>query len=513
MTDHLGVTPHVPSTDAVLDDAQPPDQDQDSIGSRAGRGFGWAMAGQVVMKMGSFGVSLVMVRLMAPHDFGLYAVALAVNAFVIHVNDMGMIAATVQWRGRVEDMAATARTMSAAFSVAWYAVIFTAAPFIAELAGSPDATHLVRLLSLTILLDGVTAVSVGVLLRTFRQDALMKAIAIGFVFSAVISITCAVNGAGAISFVLGMMAQSAVVGVIVLRKAGIPIRFGFDRVIAQRLIVFGAPLALGLGIESILMYSDSVIIGHELGTDVLGFYLLAFNVSSWVPGMVGTAVRYVSIPAFSRLAEGDKEALDDGVQRSLPMMIALVAPIAALMAALSPALIHFLYGKEWIESADALRFLAAVMVARMFTALVFDIQTGLGNTRFTVLLNVVWLVALVPSLWFGAHYGGMSGAAAAHAVIALLVAMPFATWMLHRAGVDMVPVAKRIARPVLAGVAAGLTMAAVAHPIESHFVQLVVAGGSGFLLYGLLAFPARTRRYAWSRVRPLLARGAGPSSG
>ena len=76
--------------------------------------------GNLVFKVGSFAVSLVMVRLLAPHDFGLYAVALAANAFLIHVNDMGMIAATVQWRGEVEDMAATATTMAIAFSLAWY---------------------------------------------------------------------------------------------------------------------------------------------------------------------------------------------------------------------------------------------------------------------------------------------------------------------------------------------------------------------------------------------------------
>ena len=143
--------------------------------------------------------------------------------------------------------------------------------------------------------------------------------------------------------------------------------------------------------------------GHVLGTVVLGFYLLAFNISSWVPGLVGAAVRYVSIPVFSRFAEGETETFSLGVQRALPLLVAFVAPVAAVMVTLSPALIHVLYGAHWAPAADALRFLAFVMVARMFTALVFDIQTGLGNTKVTVGLNLVWLVALLPALWIGAH--------------------------------------------------------------------------------------------------------------
>ena len=83
-----------------------------SLGTKAGKGLRWALVGNLIMKVGSFTLSLAMVRLLAPHDFGLYAVALAANSFLIHVNDAGLIAATVQWRGRVEEMLATARTMA-----------------------------------------------------------------------------------------------------------------------------------------------------------------------------------------------------------------------------------------------------------------------------------------------------------------------------------------------------------------------------------------------------------------
>lgn len=483
--------------------------DLPSIGRRAGRGLRWALTGNLVLKVGSFALSLAMVRLLAPHDFGLYAVALAANAFLIHVNDVGLIAATVQWRGDVDEMAATARTMAIAFSVGWYALFWVGAPILADAAGSPDAAPLIRLLTLTIVLDGITAVSVGVIQRRFQQDKLMKAIAVGFVCCAVVNLTLAVAGAGAYSFVVGSLVQAVVVAILVLRAARMPFRLGLDRAVARRLLVFGIPLAAGLGVESIVLYSDSVIVGHVLGTVALGFYLLAFNISSWVPGMVGAAVRYVSIPAFSRLAEGESETFCLGVQRALPMLVTFVAPVAAVMVTLSPALIHVLYGEHWVPAAEALRFLAFVMVARMFTALVFDIQTGLGNTKVTVGLNLVWLVALLPALWIGAHHG-IRGAAMGHAIIALTVAIPLAAWLLHRAGVHMGPVVRRLVRPVVAAVLAGTAMAAIAHEIGSPFAQLVLAGGVGMVVYALIAVPpdqrAPVRRRLFSFVAAL--RGA-----
>jgi PST family polysaccharide transporter len=483
-----------------------------SIGRRAGRGLRWSLGGNLVMKIGSFALSLVMVRLLAPQDFGLYAVALAANAFLIHVNDMGMIAATVQWRGEVEEMAATATTMAIAFSLAWYGLFWVGAPILADAAGSPDATPLIRLLTFVIVLDGITAVSVGMIQRRFQQDKLMKAIAVGFVFSVVVTLGLALAGARAYSFVLGSLAQALVVAVLVLRTARLPFRLGLDRTVARRLLVFGIPLAAGLGVESVVLFSDSVIVGHVLGTVILGFYLLAYNISSWVPGMVGAAVRYVSIPAFSRLAEGETETFSLGVQRALPLLVAFVAPIAAGMVTLSPALIHVLYGAHWEPAADALRFLAFVMVARMLTALVFDIQTGLGNTKVTVGLNLVWLVALLPALWIGAHHGGIQGAAIGHAIVALVVAIPLAGWLLHRAGVHMGPVLRGIVRPVLAAVAAGLTMAALAWLITPPLAQLVVAGGVGLVVYVALALPRDSRAPLWRWVKSFFDARRGPPS-
>ncbi len=478
-----------------------PGAEASSLGRRAGRGLRWALGGNLVLKVGSFALSLAMVRLIAPEEFGLYAVALAANAFLIHVNDMGMIAATVQWRGSVAEMAPTARTLAVAFSVGWYGLFWFGAPLLADAAGSPDAVPLVRLLTLTIVLDGVTAVSVGVLQRRFEQDRLMKAIAAGFVCCAAVSLTLAIAGAGPYSFVVGLLVQSVVVAVVVLRSARMPFRLGFAPAVAKRLLVFGIPLAAGLGIESIVVFSDSVIVGHVLGTVVLGFYLLAFNVSSWVPGIIGSAVRYVSIPAFSRLAEGETEAFSLGVRRALPLLVAFVVPVVAVLVTLSPALVDVLYGSHWSPAAAALRFLAFVMLARMFTALVFDIQTGLGNTWVPIGLNLTWLVALLPALWIGAHVGGIQGAAMGHAAVAVVVVIPLAGWVLHRSGVELRPVLRGVVRPVLAAVAAGVTMAAVAHPISAPFVKLVAAGGLGMVVYLLLVLPSHGRVDAWRWAR------------
>ncbi|GAA2867165.1 hypothetical protein GCM10010517_26700 [Streptosporangium fragile] len=466
------------------------------IGRKAGRGLRWSLLGNLGTKASTFVMGLVLARLLAPEDFGLYAVALAATTFVMHVNDVGIIAATVQWRGRIEDMAPTATAMALAFSTGLYGIFWVVAPHFAELAGSAEATPVVRLLTAVILIDGVTAVRAAALMRGFEHDKLAGANIAGSLVNVAVAVPLAAGGAGALSFAWGQVAANAVTGALVLAWARLPFRLGFDREVAVRLLRFGVPLAVGLGIEAVLMNADYVIVGSVLGPVALGFYLLAFNVSSWVPGVIGTALRHVTVPSFSRLAERTPESLSLGVRRSLPPLVAFVLPVAVVMATLAPAIVVFLYGERWAPAAGVLALLAVLTVVRMLTALAFDVLTSVGATRATVWMNLGWAVALVPALWAGTHWDGIRGAAAGHALVGLLVALPMAALMLARAGVLLRPVLPALVRPLLGGVlAAAVTVSLARVTGASPFLQLCVAGGGGLLAYVLLVVPvSRLRR-------------------
>jgi len=464
-----------------------------TIGRKAGRGLRWSLLGNVVMKAGSFVMSLVLARLLAPEDFGVYAVALAATQFVMMIKDIGIIAATVQWRGRLAEMAPTATTLALVSATTLYAVFWAGAPPFATLAGNPDAAPVVRILTAVILVEGVTAVRSGALMRRFQHDRLSGAILAGFTVNAAVAITLAANGAGPYSFAWGQLSGAVVTGVVVLAAARVPFRLGFDRAVAGRLLRFGIPSAAGTGLEGVLLNVGYVIVGAVLDEELLGYYLLAFNISSWVPGLIGTAIRYVSIPGFSRLAERDAATLQEGVARSVPLLVAAVLPVAVLMATLAHPIVVFLYGAKWEMSAGVLRFLAVLMLARMLTSFAFDILTSQGATKATVWMNLGYGVALVPAIIAGAHLDGIRGAAIGNAAAAVFVALPLAALALRRTGLRLGPVLPALARPLLGGVACGvvaLGASSLARWLGGNaFAELCLAGGLGLLAYVLVTVP------------------------
>ncbi|MCP2338068.1 oligosaccharide flippase family protein [Actinomadura rupiterrae] len=466
-----------------------------SLGAKTRRGLSWSLLGTVGTKAGSFALNLVLARLLAPQDFGVFAIALAAWAFLIHVNDAGIIAAVVQWRGKLEEMAPTAAVLAFVSSALVYVACWFAAPYYAHLAHSDAATGPIRLLCVVVVVDGITAVRSGSLMRAFRQDTIVKANVVGLVCQAPVAIALALADFGPYSFVWGQVVASVVAGALILVWADVPVEFGFDRAVARRLLRFGLPLAASLGIESVLLNADYVIVGHVLGTVAIGYYMIAFNVSSWVPTLIGQAIRYVSTAAFSRLAErDDPDSLSDGVRRSLPLLLAFVFPAAVLLATLATPLLELLYGARWTPGAVVLGYLAILMAVRMITSLTFDVLTAAGRTRATMWLNLAWVVVLVPALLAGVRADGIRGVGIAHALVGAAVALPLALLALHRAGVRLAPALPALARPagaaaLTAAVVLGLDHAVTAAVGPVALARLVVAGGVGILVYLLLVVP------------------------
>jgi O-antigen/teichoic acid export membrane protein len=478
--------------------------ENESIGRKAGRGLGWGLLGNGITRVGSFATSLVLARLLVPHDFGVYAVALAAMQFVIHINDVGLIPATIQWRGKLDDMAPTAATLAAFFSFVVYIGFWFVAPSFAHLSGVPEATPVIRLFTATILIDGITAVRSAYLLRTFQQGRYVLANAAGIVANAVVAIGLSFAGAGAMALASGQLASSLTTGVLVFIWARLPIRIGIDWGIARKLLAYGVPLTASLGVEAVLEQSDKVIVGRVLGAGVLGFYLLAVSISSWAPGLIGSAIRFVSLPGFARLSERDEDSLSKGVASSLPLLVLVTVPIAVLIAVMARPTILFLYGAKWLPAAEALRFLMILMVVRMVTGLCMDILMSTGATKWTLLINVGWVVVAIPALWFGTQAGGVQGTAIAQAAVGVLVAVPLGAVALHRVGVRLGPLGRRMIRPLLAGAVAGAVAVLLDHALLglNAFLQLAVAGTTGLLVYLVTAIPRKDLRAWISAVRP-----------
>ncbi len=483
----------------------PAEAEQAGLGRKVRAGARWSMVNTLVLRVANFVVGVVLARtVFGPHAWGLYAISQLVLSVLLSANEMGVSLAVVRWEGDIRGIARTALTLSLASSSALCAALFLAAPWVANLLGSPGATSLVRLLSFCVIIDGLVCVPFSLINREFMQGRRMLVEAIGFVVTTAITLMLAFSGLGAISFAWGNLIGNIVTLIGATIAAPFFVFPGWARRQARELLQFGLPLAgaslLVLGTLNV----NSAIVSATLGPAALGFYQLAFNISSWPVQSISAAARRVSFAGFSRLA-GSREMLADGFTRAAAVLVALAIPACVLLITLAEPLIRTIYGARWIPAAPSLSLLGVLGLLRVFYELAYDGLAAADRRPTLLVVQGLWLVVLIPVLLVGAQTRGITGVSAGHVAVAVLVVGPAFLWALRRIGITVGALLARCLRPIIGGILMAVVSLAMIHFAGSGVVGLGAAIAAASVVYVPLILPMRRM------IKPPAAQTAEPA--
>lgn len=471
-----------------------------SLGRQMGRAAAWSSLGSIVMRLGSFSVGIIAARLIAPDQFGVFAVALTVHAIIVNISDLGVSAYVVRQRGNLDAVGPTVTTIALASAVLLAGSMALAAPWISTELGSSDATGPVQILSLTVLLAGVSSVPGAMLTREFRQDKRFLADFANFAASTAILLVLALLGGGALALAWSRVAGQGVSTIVLLLAT--PKRYlpGLNRAVSRSVIAFGAPLVGSSFLGFLINNIDFIVVGRMLGAEPLGFYYLAYNAGSWPYVILAPIIASITVAAFSRVRH-DTANLKARVGTSIAALLGLALPANALIVALADPLVDALYGSRWSPAAAALALTAVYGAARVATDFYTNLAIAEGRTRALLVSQLAYLVALLPLTLVGVARWGIVGAGAAHIVAIVVVLLPWMICMLAKAtGFGLLDFARTIVRPLFASVAAGFAAHFAATSVSGPWLALLAGGTAGVAVYLLLIA-------SWGRATAAAARG------
>ncbi|MET1039351.1 MAG: oligosaccharide flippase family protein [Aeromicrobium sp.] len=458
-----------------------------------------SLANSTATRLGNLVLGIVLARLLAPGDFGVYAIGLTVLAVLSAISELGFTADLVR-TGNIPARAPTLLTIGLAFSSGLALLTWATAEPLAAALGSVEAAPVLKALSICLVLSGVSAVPMAILQRRFQQGRQLLADALSFVISTVLVLVMIEWGWGVMSLAWSRVAAQVVTVVALCLMSGYRPRFGLNPAVARQSLRFGLPLTAANLLSWALLSIDNVVISRGLGSVALGFYVLAFNISSWPMTALGQAIRAVALPAFARLHErsgasppdGDGDAVDEARLRrergrALQVWVALTwsasLPIGVLLFVLATPLVVAVYGTKWENAAPALAALAAFGALRPLFDTFATFLVSRGRTARVLMVQVVWAVLLVPSTVVGVRMGGIAGAGWAHVVVSLTIILPFYL-LLVRSEIDGVLALLRMTLPPLAAaVPAALCAWVVAASLERPWLALLCGGVVGLGVY------------------------------
>jgi O-antigen/teichoic acid export membrane protein len=475
------------SSRSDVSDHQPAGSDSRSLSESVRRGALWVVASNVLLRLANVLLTAIIAHILSPHDFGVFAVALTAFAIVSSIGELGVSACLMRADLDIDSLAPTVATVSVLSCAILAGAMAAFARPIATALGSAAAVGPIRVMSLAVLFVGVFAVPNSQLMRDFKQDKIFLANAIGFVPSTVLLVILAESGGGAMAFAWSMVVRQFVMGCVLIALAPRYYRPGLARSALSVILRFGIPLAAANFVNYTLLNVDYAFVGHLLGATALGVYMLAFTVASWPYGVLGGVINSVSMPAFSRV-KNDPAVLKSAMATALRGVCLIVLPMCGMTIALARPIVLTLYGAKWAASANVLVILSLYGAVFMACLLFANMLVSLGRTKFLLVLQLIWIGALVPAMVLGVHQDGIVGAAYAHVAVIVPIVLPsYLLALKHVTGVRVTALGKAALPAVLAASAAALAARGAASQLSSPPAQLIAGLAAGGVIYGICA--------------------------
>ena len=387
-------------------------------------GVFWLTATRLSGQIITWIITIVVVRLLTPEDYGLMGMAVLFTGVVHLFNEIGLGAAIVQKAELKVEQLSDLRWVIIALNVALFALLLLLAPAAAGYFGEVQLVPIIRVLAISFLVNGVGTASASILQREMAFKEKAAAELAGNLTGGVSTLALALFGYGVWSLVIGSLVMRLVTTVFycVYRPPAFSRSFSIRNV--GRFMNFGFQVTASRFLWYLYSSADVAIVGKVLGSTQLGYYSLAFQYSSLPLEKFVTILNEIAFPSFSSV-QHDTATLQRHYLK-LVNFVALVAfPMFIGLGLVADSAVLVLLGAKWLPVVVPLRILCVVLCFRTIETINVPLTMARGRPEVVLGNTVIGALVLPPSFYIGARYGGIDGVA-----MAWLLTRPFLFAML-----------------------------------------------------------------------------------
>lgn len=350
---------------------------------------------------------VVVSRLLAPDEIGVFSVAVSLVGFAHILRDFGAGQYLVQLREISKAHLRAVFTIMLMISWGIAALLFAVRYPIAAFYAHEGVAQVLALLAINFLLLPFGSHILAILKREMQFG---KVAIVGLASTSVqvtVTILTAWAGESYLSMAWGSIAGniSNVIILSLMRPEYAllpPTTKGLREVLG-----FGSKSSVTSIVGELGASGPDLIFGRTLGFEAVAFYSRAASLNHMVLWKLYAVIRQVYFPAF---AKGIREGHDAATlyYRSMALIVGIMAPLIVVMALLADVLILFLFGDQWQKSADLAIVLCAFDIIRTPVMLAASSLIACGHVgtvmRCQLITQFIFLLLLSLSIWLPLEY-------------------------------------------------------------------------------------------------------------
>lgn len=366
--------------------------------------FIWRFAERCGAQLVTFVVSIVLARILTPEDYGQVALITVFTTIMQVFVDSGLGTALIQKKNADDLDFSSVFYFNFVVCLILYAVMFIAAPLIANFYNDNHLTAIIRVVSLIIIISGIKGIQQSYVSRNMLFKRFFYSTLGGTICSAVIGITLAYTGFGVWAIVAQQLSNTAIDTLILwLTVKWRPKKmFSWQRL--RGLLAFGWKMLVSSLLDTIYNNIRSLIIGKMYSSSDLAYYDQGRKFPNVIVTNINTSIDSVLLPTMAN-SQDDRKRVKSMTRRAIKTSTYIMAPLMMGMAFCAEPIVKLILTDKWLPCVPFLQiFCITYMFYPIHTANLNAIK-AMGRSDLFLKLEIekkiVGIVLLFTSIWFG----------------------------------------------------------------------------------------------------------------
>lgn len=349
------------------------------------------MGGYAIQKLLNIAAFVILARFLTPTEFGIMALVLVLPKFIESISDTGLGAAVINYRGDIHRFLNSVWTIHILKSVVIALLIWVAGPYIAKFYHAESARLAISLGGIFIVILNASNIGEAYLLRdlAFHKITIRDtARDIAYITGALVSVYWLPSyWALFIGTLCSYLTQALSTYILHPYRP----RLSFTWAPLKELTTYGSHIAGQNIFQKLYAFIEVTVVNTFTDANALGLFTRAKSAASIAPGFVGSMIRRISFPAYSRLKD-DLDKVNEGVKKSLDMITFFLAPITIFMIIFSQKIILFLLGAEWVGMVPLFQLFLLYFFISSINDITQPITNALERPGLQTILEAIRLV-------------------------------------------------------------------------------------------------------------------------
>lgn len=294
-----------------------------------------------------FILQIILARLLSPEHYGVLAIMVIFTTLANVFIQNGFNTALIQNKDVTEEDYSSVLWVSMGIAAITYAIIFVAAPWIAEFYEIPELITPFRVLALMLFPGALNSVQLAKVSREMDFKKVFYSNVGAILVSGIAGIVIALLGGGLWALVAQTMLNVFIASIVMQFTTKLKLYFKVNLKRVKVLFAYGWKLLVSGLIDTLYQDLQGLVIGKKYDSATLGFFNRGKQFPQFLMNSINGAVQSVMLPAMSE-KQDDKEQLKTLMRNSITISAYVVFPMMAGLAGVATPLVKVLLTDAWL---------------------------------------------------------------------------------------------------------------------------------------------------------------------